>query len=99
MRHEPRAQNLCPVTTAFVSVWESELGDSERRRLVEPLRARLSGSPTGTEAVQEKASFACDWLVRICLPAWMELATPDEDALAVLRSSPPMLPNSDTRSA
>jgi hypothetical protein len=29
----------------------------------------------------------------------MELATPDEDALAVLRSSPPMLPNSDTRSA
>jgi len=87
----------CPVAAAFVTTWESHLVDSERRRLVAPLRARLVGTHPNTGAGAHKASAAADWLVRTCAPAWLELAAADPTALADLRTAPALVVETDTR--
>lgn len=87
----------CPVATAFVTTWESQLADSDRRRIVGPLRARLVGTRISTGAGVHKAAAAADWLVRTCAPAWLELADADPNALAALRACPPLLVDVDSR--
>ncbi|MDP2306552.1 MAG: hypothetical protein Q8P18_11065 [Pseudomonadota bacterium] len=87
----------CPVATAFVTTWESQLGDHDRRLIVAPLRARLGGTRTSTGSAVYKAAAACDWLVHTCAPAWLEIADADPIALSALRTCPPLLVDTDTR--
>ncbi|MES2638336.1 MAG: hypothetical protein V4850_02610 [Myxococcota bacterium] len=87
----------CPVATAFVTTWESELGDNDRRRIVAPLRARLGGTRTGTGTAVQKAAASCDWLVHTCAPAWLEIADGDPVALSALRACPTLVVDADTR--
>lgn len=93
----PRPRTPCPVATAFVTTWESQLGENDRRRIVAPLRARLGGTRTGTGSAVYKAAASCDWLVRTCAPAWLEIADAEPLALSALRACPPLLVDTDTR--
>ncbi len=92
-----RTRTPCPVATAFVTTWESQLGDHDRRRIVGPLRARLGGGRSGGGTAIEKATAATDWLVRTCAPAWLEIANPSPHALAELRNAPVLHVDGDSR--
>lgn len=87
----------CPVAAAFVSTWESGLGDNDRRRILVPLRARLATTRLATGTAVVKSAAAADWLVHTCAPVWLEIARPDPAALSALRTCPPLYLDGDSR--
>ncbi len=97
MQLAPRVRPPCPVAQAFVSTWETGLGENDRRRIVAPLRARLGGTRTAAGSAIGKSATACDWLVHTCAPTWLEVAHVDPAALAALRACPPLTVDTDTR--
>jgi hypothetical protein len=81
-----RPQCVCPVIAAFCRLWNDAMSDEDRQILV-PLGRVVIGTRS-TRAVEIKRSWmAYDWLVRVNLPAWLELAG-NADAAALLKMLP-----------
>jgi hypothetical protein len=77
------------VISGFLRNWNDSLqSDEDRKRLLRPLIPLLVKT-NASKAVEVKRSWmAFDWLVRECLPTWLELAK--IDTAAKLRALKPM---------
>ena len=85
--HSDRPRCVSPVLGAFVRSWNDALDDEERQAL-KPCIPRMIGT-AGDGHDEERAWMAVDWLVRVCTPAWLDLAGLKDSAEA-LRSLPPI---------
>lgn len=62
------------VISCFVRDWNDALPDDERDRLLLPLVPRLIGTRGSHSLEDRRALMAGDWLLRVCVPAWLRLA-------------------------
>ena len=86
--HSDHPKCASPVLTRFAMSWNDALDDEGRQKL-KPLLPRIVG--TANDGHDEwRAWLATDWLVRVCAPAWLELAGVKESA-AALRALPPIV--------
>lgn len=79
-----RPQCVSPVIAAFMRQWNDDL-DDEGRQMLKPYLPRVVGTNDGHD--EERAWMVTDWLVRVCAPAWLELAGVEESP-AALRALP-----------
>jgi hypothetical protein len=96
---EPHSdQPVCvdSVVGAFLRLWNDALDDEMRQRL-RPYAARAIGTANDGRSLER--SFMCfDWLVRVHISAWLELAGLAGHALA-LRGLPPIIDREGVRQA
>jgi len=85
--HSDHPQCVSPVLGAFVRALNDAL-DDEQRQALKPCIPRMIGT-AGDGHDEERAWMAVDWLVRVCTPAWLDLAGLKDSAEA-LRSLPPI---------
>ncbi len=70
---------VCPVIGEFVRAWndglgEGDTGDAARSRLLGPLLPLLLDTRDSNAIEQRRAWMATDWLARVHMPAWLDLA-------------------------
>ncbi|HXI98797.1 MAG TPA: hypothetical protein VNG73_07620 [Gemmatimonadaceae bacterium] len=82
-----RPKCASPILTTFLQSWNDALDDAGRQKL-QPYLARVIGT-AGDGKDELRGWLAADWLVRVCTPAWLELAGIMESA-AALRALPPL---------
>lgn len=82
---------ISKVLAAFLRRWSDDLDEEGRARLHTRCVDRIEViTSTGGDGKDEaRAWMATDWLVRVCAPAWLELAGVKESPFA-LRSLPPI---------
>lgn len=85
--HSDYPKCVSPVLGAYVRAWNDAL-DDEARQTLKPYIPRMIGT-AGDGHDEERAWMATDWLVRVCAPAWLDLAGINDSAEA-LRSLPPI---------
>jgi len=85
--HSDRPKCVSPVLAAFMRSWNDALDDEERQALKRYVPRVIGTAGDGHDA--QRAWLAADWLVRVCTPAWLDLAEIDDSAEA-LRSLPPI---------
>ena len=92
-KHSDQPVCVSPVIGAFVRSWNDSLADEPRQKLL-PYVIRVIGTNTGKADDETRAWLATDWLVRVQVPAWMELAGQTRPELlphvAKLRALPPL---------
>ena len=86
--HSNRPRCVSPVLVAFLRRWNDDLDDGTRQLLIP--YASLILNPAGDDADETRAYLATDWMVRISVPTWLDLAGLREHAKR-LRSLPPIL--------
>jgi hypothetical protein len=97
-----RPVEYCPVLSAFGRRWNDDLDELGRQTLKRFLddghgKSRLLG--TGGDGFAEQRAWMCaDWLVRVQTPAWLELASVTESAVA-LRGLTPLTSSATARAA
>jgi len=77
-----------PVLGAFCRSFNDSMDDLDRQKL-KPFIPRLVGTNTGKKDDEVRAWLATDWLVRVHMPAWLELAGLTDVAVKV-RGLPPL---------
>lgn len=85
--HSDRPKCVSPVIAAFMRTWNDALDDEQRQGL-KPYIVRVIGT-AGDGHDEERVWMAVDWLVRVCAPAWLDLAGINDSAQS-LRSLPPI---------
>jgi hypothetical protein len=83
-----RPECVSPVLGQFLRSWNDALDDEGRQKLKPYLARAISTSSDGRD--EERAWLCTDWLVRVCAPAWLDLAGVKE-APAALRALPPIV--------
>jgi hypothetical protein len=84
--HTDTPTSVSPVLAAFARSRNDALDDAPRQRL-RPYLARTIGS--AGDGLDERRAWQCaDWLVRTCVPALLEHAGLEDEALALWRSDP-----------
>lgn len=83
-----RAANTCPVITALIATWETNLRAHGGEHLIVPLRAGVSRARTGTDAANLRAALAADWLIRSWVPAWLDACGVGDGPGRALRGCP-----------
>lgn len=74
-------QCACPVIANFLRLWNDALpDDGTRTRLLVPLIPRIIGSSSTEEVELRRSYLALDWLGRVVVPAWLDLARLSESA-------------------
>jgi hypothetical protein len=68
-----------PVLGAFLRAWNDAL-DTDTRQWLKPYIPRIVGTAGDKAADERRAWMATDWLVRVCAPAFLELAGLPDDA-------------------
>jgi hypothetical protein len=61
------------VIGAFMRAWNDTLPD-DRRQMLKPYIPRLVGTAAAPEVELRRSFMACDWLVRVFTPAWLDRA-------------------------
>ncbi len=92
--HSDHPKCASPVLTRFVMSWNDALDDEGRQKL-KPLLPRIVGT-AGDGHDEWRAWLATDWLVRVCTPAWLDLAGVKESS-AALRALPPIVSTAAAR--
>jgi hypothetical protein len=77
---------VSPVLGQFLRSWNDALDDAGRQKLKPFLPRAISTSKDGRD--EERAWLCTDWLVRVCAPAWLELAGVKESPAALRALSP-----------
>jgi len=79
---------VSPVIGAFVCAWYDALPDEARTRLLAPLLPLLLDTATGAADEQRRSWMATDWLVRVHVPAWLDLTPSLAGHAQALRALP-----------
>lgn len=90
-------QCASPVIAAFVRSWNDALPDADRVRLLLPLLPDVIGTRTTDADDETRAWMATDWLVRVNVPAWLDLTPSLEAHAAALRALPPIMSSAVAR--
>lgn len=77
--YQDRAGSVCPVIAVFLDAWREGL-PADERIILTPLAARTNRTHATPRIEEARALMAADWLVRICAPAWLNLAGLREQA-------------------
>jgi hypothetical protein len=77
---------VSPVLGAFLRSWNDSLDDDTRQRL-KPYAERVIGT-AGDGRDEERAWLATDWLVRVCAPAFLDLAGLAVEARSLRKLAP-----------
>ncbi len=72
---------VSPVLGTFLRSWNDALDDGGRQKLKPFLPRAISTASDGRD--EERAWLCTDWLVRVCAPAWLELAGVQESPAAL----------------
>lgn len=84
--HSSRGEGVCPVLAEMGRSLNDRLPDGPRQRLL-PIRHLLPG--TADDGHDEARSWlAADWLIRTCLPTWLDLTPPLQVHAEALRALP-----------
>jgi hypothetical protein len=86
LEHSDRPDCVSPVIGAFLRTWNDDL-DNEGRQKLKRFIPLVVGTNTGEEDDERRAWMVTDWMVRVHMPAWLDLAGLHEQATAV-RSLP-----------
>ena len=91
--HTDRPKCASPVISAFLRFWNDSITDDDNRRdLLGPFVYRMVGTAASREIESQRSWMAFDWLVRNCLPSFMEL-TPMTPIAKKLRDLPELTTN------
>lgn len=71
-KHSDHPQCVSPVLGAFLRKWNDSVEDEFRQKL-KPYAARVLNT-AGDGKDERRAWLATDWLIRVCAPAWLDLA-------------------------
>lgn len=89
--HSDHPKCVCPVIGAFVRRLNDRLpDDATRDELLKPLLPKLIGTKSTPEVERRRGWVAVDWLVRECLPAFLELTPSLREDATRLSSLPPV---------
>lgn len=90
--HSDSPECVCPVIASFVLSWNDSLAsDSERGRLLGPLLPQLVGTRSTKEVEDRRSWLAMDWLVRVCVPTFLDLVPALQKHASTIRELPPVL--------
>ncbi len=68
---------VCPVISRFLREWNDDIDDDNRRReLLFPFLYRVAGTKSSESIENRRSWMVFDWLVRECLPAFLDLSEP-----------------------
>lgn len=81
--HSDRPACVCPALGAFGRAWNDGLDDTTRQKLI-PYIPRIVGT-AGDGAQYRRGWMAFDWLIRVCLPEFLNLAGLSEEAASLRR--------------
>lgn len=84
---------MSPILGVFARDLNDDWDDKTRQRLL-PYAPRLAGTVDGQD--KARSFLAMDWLVRVCAPAWLDLAGREADA-QTFRDAPPIRSLADLR--
>jgi hypothetical protein len=79
-----------PVLGAFGRAWNDALPDAKRQELKRYI-VLLPGTNQGPALSDKRAWLAIDWLIRVNVPAWLELSPATAKHAATLRALAPVL--------
>ena len=85
--HSDSPSCVSPIISAFLRRWNDDLPDAERQRL-KPYIPRLVGTRASDQVENRRAWMVTDWMVRLHIPAWLELAGMRQQAAAVRALDP-----------
>jgi len=102
-------QCVCPIIASFLRRWNDDLDDAGRQRL-KPYIARVIETRRSAAVEDRRGWMAADWMLRVHLPAWLELgglkdqadairAMPAIDASGPLEAIQPLLKDARKQSA
>jgi hypothetical protein len=90
---------VCPVLRDFVVGWNDSLrSDEERTRILGPVLPRLLDTRSTREDERRRSAMALDWLIRVFVPTWLDLAKLTGEARA-LRDLPEIVDLAGLRAA
>ena len=79
--HSDRPVCTSPVLGTFMRQWNDDLpSDADRNRLLKPLLPLLIGTNTGAVDDAARSWMVTDWLVRVYVPVWLDLAELTDEA-------------------
>ena len=81
-KHSDHPACVSPVIGAFCRTWNDQLDEAGRQRL-KPYIARVVGTAGDPGADEARAWLAADWMIRVHMPAWLELGGMREQAEAL----------------
>ena len=76
------------VIAEFVRAWNDALPDEARTRLLAPLLPLLLNTATGNGDDERRSWMAADWIVRVHVPAWLDLTPSLTSHAQALRALP-----------
>ena len=79
--HSDHPACVSPVLGAFLRNWNDSVDDDFRQKLKPYIQRVIDTANDGKDEV--RAWMATDWLVRVCAPAWLDLAKLTEHAMAL----------------
>ena len=90
--HSDAPACVCPVIRAFVVSWNDAIPDDVRRTaLLKPFLLKMLDTKS-TPAVELTRSYlAFDWLVRVQMPAWLDLSQTLAQHATALRACAPLV--------
>jgi len=75
-------QCVCPTIRAFMVGWNDGLTD-DRRDILKPLIPLVLGTNGGPELSLKRSYMVADWMFRVYVPTWLELAKLNGQASAL----------------
>ena len=90
--HSDRPKCVCPVIATLLRSWNDALcSDADRTRLLMPLIPVVIGTRADKATEERRSYMALDWLIRVNLPAFLDLLPALQPHAATIRALPEII--------